>query len=640
MEHQLKLYHQGEFLARQHCLSHTQTAYFVLTGTKETLLESMRLISAYKTQYAASTFSTSDLAKLIGSTKTVTTIVVFTSSLAVDLIALGADVDQVVVCSDQALAALSFYAMCPHRAHNHLYSNQGLSMDPLRALYGMDGFSMDLGITPTMYQQTALTYRLRTHNIPQVMDAMEEEPLKKVLILAPYPFKKQECDPDAFSSLLAYGEKEGYTILTYTPTQQAPLRGTQALALPVNHLFELVKKGCVLLCGAETVEFFYENSGETTPIYVYCNVDKPEEVAYLQRKGLRAEVETKGSLVYLTPLDTAPSQGDRLTTLFAAQQTPDVDRKLQRGKELADLYCKDTRTLYLILDRHIGEVFEDLACLNGVKERYAPSQTQTQGVCYENIVVLTTKVLGSVARLFPAVDQVIECPSEHLLPLSWYSLLPERAHSTLFSNAYDWRKEATLQHLYSNSHLKTELRLPPTVGKEDRGTLLSATSIEKGRNWLLALGVTGKDVVILAPYAKSSSFLTETQCKPLLTHCKAQGKLLFTCGAPDEPPLEGTTGVSLPIDVCVALAALGVAFVFAQSGFSDCFLWMRQPMVPCITVLQVNNPLEHSLVRERGLTQRVQTQNQVTYIKWEEDKEDHPDLSHLLLEEFLKRFPT
>lgn len=640
MEHPLKLYHQGEFLARQHCLSHRGTAYFVLTGGKETLLESMRLISGYRTQYAGDHFSTSELGILIHSQKTVDTIVVFTSSLAADLIALGEGVDQVVVCSDHALKALSFYAMCPHRTHKQLYSNQWLWEETVKELYGIGSFSMELGLTPSIDKDTTLAFRLPTPNLPKVMQASEEEALEKVLILAPYPFQKTECNPDSFSPVIAYGQKEGYKILTYTPEEQPPLAGTQALVLAVKDLFQLVKKGCVLLCGVQTVEFFYEDTNSTTPIYIYCNASQPEDVAYIQQKRLGKEVETRGALVFLLPMGAVTSGGELLATLFASAQTPEVDRKIQAGKELADLHCKEEHTLYLILNRHIGEVFEDLTCLKEFKQLYSPSSTQHRGIYYDKVVVLTTKVLGGVARLFSAVAEVVECSSEELLSLVWYSLLPERPHPNLISNAYDWKKEATLQHLYGSSHLKKELLLPSTAGKQDSGTQLAASSIEQGKNWLLALGATGKDVVILAPYAKSSSFLTESQCKPLLTHCQKQGKRLFTCGAPHEAPLEGTIGISLPVDVCVALATLGVAFVFAQSGFSDCFLWMNQPMVPCITVLQVNNPLERSLVVNRGLTQKVQTQKQVTYIKWERDTKDTPDLSHLLLEEFLKRFPT
>ena len=291
----------------------------------------------------------------------------------------------------------------------------------------------------------------------------------------------------------------------------------------------------------------------------------------------------------------------------------------------------DGTTHYMIMHKHIGDAFRNLKMLILFKNYYSGTSLyhmeEVVGKAFpkrwvvKRIVVVTTELLAGVAKLFSTVDDVIALSPQDLDALDAYSKSFACVHDTLHRREYGqgWGEpitEGQKAGMFVPSY-NWILDLPVDIPNKGEwmfsSVQVSSNSIDEAKKVMQQYEVDPNRVVVICPYARSSSMLSENQWMPIVDFLKQNGYFVFTNTGPKEKELKNTTRLQVPVDVFCGLGALGCSFIGVQSGIIDILKWIGIDVkLVCISLLFTPHDKRFALARR--LKSQVERRENTTHI--------------------------
>lgn len=326
---------------------------------------------------------------------------------------------------------------------------------------------------------------------------------------------------------------------------------------------------------------------------------------------------------------------------------------LRKGKNIADQHCsRDVTTCYIIINRHIGDAARTLQLLKAVKDYYGENANRfhfadghgtmnpmQKTKCIKKLIVLTTKSISGVARLYAHnFDGIIILNKDDLDSLEFYACSPVALHHNIIcdENAYrmvferwdfdegNWIRSTLL----GVGDLRWYLCLPNKL--EISGMKISEEVKDRADNIIRSIFNGSRKIVILCPYAKSSAMLHEGIWVKYADWLQKIGFSVYTNVFGNEKVILGTQPLSVDIDIMVCLADMGYKIIGVQSGLMDVVLRSASRTVTILSVIKTAR--DNQFAKSRGAINEVNIVNNVTYLRIEHFEEDY--VLKLLMDNF------
>lgn len=604
---------RGAKLANVHCTDHPATSYFILNRDVMTSLRSAKAWGAYRHLYRAEGYQGGYLAKITRNPKVVRRMVVLTTPLLSGISRLCHEVDETIVLPQEDIDALEafaqlspnshknlfpgepvnpeLYAYTPYLGNKRIYPDEPPNYQAMLGMYGVSSYGKLLNLPQEELENQVSLFSPKEFSYEKASLWLTEQNISAphlALILSPYAPDSQGDSPPFFHKILDYCQEKKISVFTQIFSKdQCAFRGTKEISLPFDVLYALALKGVSLLCGNSFLLDVADSARMDLPLFALSS-QKVEHgfypsVHFLSDSGVKEEfsahIEEKEKRL---AGENAYEQARFLASIA----------QVEEGAKLAEIYCPPQKeTIYFVANRHIGDVFLFLKAVGAVKQFYGKDSPYREEYGHHrvisNINVITTRVLAGVAELYPDVDNITVLSGKEVQALKMYaySLTPEEPH--IIGDAMLWVDVLVEEIFYGTNELLHHLPLPSLLRKELASkSAVSEKSRQQAELWLKEQGAKAEETVIFAPYAQTSTCLTQAECQPLLDYCSPKNWHLFTNCSPVESPLQGTEKMVLPLDVCCGLAQLGCRIVGTQSGFVDTVRWVEQPQLSLIVVMQ------------------------------------------------------
>lgn len=296
----------------------------------------------------------------------------------------------------------------------------------------------------------------------------------------------------------------------------------------------------------------------------------------------------------------------------------------------------DDTTHYMIMHKHIGDTFRNLKLLILFKNYYSGDSQyhmeETFGKILpkfrvvKKVVVVTNELLGGVAKLFSSVDEVIILSQNELEAIDAYSKSFACVHPNLHRREYGqgWGEtvgegQKSLMFVPSYNWI---LDLPVNIPNKGEWMLssirVSTESIKNAKKIVENYKVNPNKVVVLCPYSRSGSMVSEEQWMPVIDYLIKNGYFVFTNTGPKEKELKNTTRLQVPVDVFCGLGAIGCSFIGVQSGIVDILKWIDIDVkLVIISLLFTAN--DRRFVMNRKLKNPLEKRENTTHILIERD---------------------
>lgn len=258
-------------------------------------------------------------------------------------------------------------------------------------------------------------------------------------------------------------------------------------------------------------------------------------------------------------------------------------KKIERGYELACKYVENEQsTHYFIQNRHIGDATRNLKLIKPFKLYYSGDsryhfENKKGKVCKmfpkqfecKKVVVITGRVIAGVAKLFPEVDDVVILSSDELSALEAYANSGICVHTTLHPD--EDRKNWLKAEMFGVPSISWNLCIPNEL--EKGYPVISERVVQAGIDILNRENVVPKKVLILCPYAKSSTYMSGEIWEKIILKYTEREYTIFTNVAPNEQELHGTRRLQVPVDALVGMVYQGCEMIGLQSGLVDTLVW-------------------------------------------------------------------
>lgn len=322
-----------------------------------------------------------------------------------------------------------------------------------------------------------------------------------------------------------------------------------------------------------------------------------------------------------------------------------------RGFELAEKIISNDQTVhYLIMDRHIGDVMRMLKLVIQFKKYYSETEPYFNEKRYgklfrkawvvKKVVVITDDVHAGVAKLFSSVDGIITLPTEELRDIGFYAKSFICVHPNLHRDEYGSPGDELLgedlerHKLFGVSSYNWVLDLPMNFPAKNEWILsdmkLKNESLEKALEVFQIYRTVPEATVVICPYAKSSSILSEEYWNIYVDSLQKYNYIVFTnSGCDEEKPLKNTIALHVSIDTLVAMGCLGSMIAGVQSGLLDTIRGFS-PDIKLLAISCLNTPYDYMLASNRKLENQIERRKNVTHLLLK--KED--PISDILAEQF------
>lgn len=327
--------------------------------------------------------------------------------------------------------------------------------------------------------------------------------------------------------------------------------------------------------------------------------------------------------------------------------------RLRNGFEVAQRFCDtDPTTIYIIINRHIGDAARVLQMLQAIKDYYGSDADRyhfSDGHSVMNpvlkvkiikkLIVITTKSISGVANLYSyAFDSMIVLDKQDLDDLELYSCSPCAVHKNIIcdENAYrivygrwktdegNWIRSAVT----GVGDLRWYLCLPSKLKTTDM--VVNQITINKTNDVKRINNIEANKSVIICPYAKSSSMLSSNIWERYTKELNKLGYKVYTNSFGDEPSIKGTSRLSVDIDIMVCLARQGCRIIGVQSGLLDVLVRSKATSVTVLNVIISDKDVQFA--KSRGALKEINNINNITYLRIEHFEEDY--VLKLLMDNF------
>lgn len=657
---------RGAKLVHIYCNDHPTTSYFILNRDIMTSLRSAKALGTYRHLYRAGGYEQGYLAQITRNPKVVRRMVVLTTALLSGISRLCHQVDETIVLTPEDIDALEafaqlspnshknlfpgepinpeIYAFTPYLGNKRIYPDEPPNYQAMLGMYGVSSYGKLLNLPQEELKNYVSTFSPKEFSYEKATLWLKEQGISNTysaLILSPYAPDAEIVSSGSYEEILAFCKENDLSVFTQTFTkEQSALPGTIEISLPLDVLYALSLKGVSLLCGSNFLLNFAQSAKMDVPLLAMESDKRLEgfypSVRFFSARNANTLGEEFSAYIF--------EKKQRISGETAYEQTRFQASMAQvaEGALLAERHCPpEEETVYFVANRHIGDVFLFLKSVKTVKVFYGKNSTYREKYGHTRVIstvkVITTRVLAGVAELYADVDSItiLSAKEVQALKMFAYSCTPEEPH--IIGDAMLWVDVLVEEIFYGVNELLHHLPIPAHLRSELVSvSAVSKKSLTQAQNWLDKQGTAARETVIFAPYAQTSTCLTQEDCQSLLTYCQKQNWNLFTNCSPVELPLEGTEKMVLPLDVCCGLAQLGCRIVGTQSGFVDTVRWVQDPQLSLLVVMQSHMLCEQDWAEMWHLKDKRNKIDGATYLY--QSPEADWDLGQEILETFLHLF--
>lgn len=256
---------------------------------------------------------------------------------------------------------------------------------------------------------------------------------------------------------------------------------------------------------------------------------------------------------------------------------------------------------FFILNKHFGDIQRLLDNLI-IASKYHNGFKKDN----KSIIVITNRAAEGLVRLYKTVNHVIVLPSDKLYDLGIYAKSALCQHSNLFRDEAGMngdmigvQYEDTVYKIPSHRYhwgvafpLKDENEIKKT------GRYISQKTSEAILEICESQDIKPQNLLILCPYARSSSMLPNAIWEKFANTQESQGYHVYTNVTENEKEINGTRRLTVPFDVLVALGEEGAVIVGVQSGAMD-IVHRMDCGIYNINIHVLLNPYDFKCVRDR-----------------------------------------
>lgn len=308
-----------------------------------------------------------------------------------------------------------------------------------------------------------------------------------------------------------------------------------------------------------------------------------------------------------------------------------IDFTIKGYKLVKNIITDDDDTVhYLVFNRHIGDAMKDLKNVVLFKNYYSVDDPYPYHFMNEafpknrrvkTVKVITNNSLSGVVRLFSSVDEIITVSQEELDYIDCYVRSSSCVHKNLYRDEYseinDKAAEANKVKMFGVSSHKWELDLPPKLHSQ-ADWILSAIkikheSIQMAKKILTNYNIGGRDMVVVCPYAQSTSMIPESYWIKIVQKLKNDGFTVFTNVGPKERELPETLRLEAAVDTICGLGILGCSIIGIQSGLMDTFRWVNAD-IRIIVISYLVDVYDVMVAENRRLEKRIEQRGNITHI--------------------------
>lgn len=322
-----------------------------------------------------------------------------------------------------------------------------------------------------------------------------------------------------------------------------------------------------------------------------------------------------------------------------------------KGYEIANRVISDDQNIhYLIMRKHIGDVLNQLRKVILFKNYYSVDEPYHMKEQYgdaipkkwvvNKIVIVTNQLMSGVTRLISSLDDVIVLSSDELEHIGNYSKSNMCIHANLhrddvgmFGDKVGSQQKRTMFNL-STYHwiLNLPMNIPEASEWILSSTRVGTQSIGVAKKILVEHNIDPYKTVIICPYARTSSMLSEKSWMPVIHQLKELGFFVFTNVGPAEQELLETERLQIPIDVYAALGVLGCIIIGVQSGIIDVVRMLNND-TRLMDLSVLVKPIDFKYANDRKLNQPIIRRCNTIHLLIQ--KEEMDSWSYRLFDQFM-----
>ena len=278
---------------------------------------------------------------------------------------------------------------------------------------------------------------------------------------------------------------------------------------------------------------------------------------------------------------------------------------------------------YFILRKHIGDVMRQCKIFVLFK-KYYPN--------VERIVVITTRLLSGIAKLYESVDDVYILSASEIADLAEYTRSPLLCHSNFHRDEYglfgDAIGEQYKSTIFKCSGYNYVLNVPDVIqgkiGYVLKDIRCSEKSLKAASEYLSSIGYEADKTVVFTPYARSSSMVDIGKYEAIVSRLKEYGYKFLTNVSPKEKEIEGSVRMDESLDVFAALGVMGALFIGVQSGIIDVIRWLDTD-IRLIDLHILKLPIDYKYAKNRNVREKVDLKQNVTHLMIENNEVENFD---------------
>ena len=186
--------------------------------------------------------------------------------------------------------------------------------------------------------------------------------------------------------------------------------------------------------------------------------------------------------------------------------------------------------------------------------------------------------------MYPDIDEIRIMPSDELRALSDYLGFYSRKNKSIFGIISRWLPNKFHDSIFPDATsiftILPVYGIPPAFASENKELAkipqtLSDASVARGIRFISDHHLDPQKVLILVPYARSSSSIPCGELDGVVDFYHKHGFKVYTTTIGQEKPVDKTEPLSISADVLFSLISQGAVVIGVQCGLIDVCEWMH-----------------------------------------------------------------
>lgn len=324
-------------------------------------------------------------------------------------------------------------------------------------------------------------------------------------------------------------------------------------------------------------------------------------------------------------------------------------RQVLRGYRVANkIVSDDLSKHYFIMEKHIGDVMSLMKHIVIYKTFFSenfiakdPEYKKYFGCMTfpKEIIIITSHLNSGAVKLYNSADDVIVLDNNELIDIGYYAKSGICTHFNLhrgdigqYGDRIGIQEVTTVYKIGGISWLtNVPMKFP---GKEDRmlsSQEIKEESINEAKKILKTHDIDACRMIILCPYAQSSSQMEEKYLQKAIEYFHKNDYLVFTNVGKNQVEMKNTKRLFTPVDVFVALGYMGATIIGVQSGIIDTPVRFFST-ISVINIHLLIRPIDYKFMIDRKVSLPIDRKTNAVHMKIEPNELD--DFSDKLIDVF------